>query len=167
MGPAIIYYLVLSVLVAGINLFWDSIFDFSSLMGSIFETTAARESNATTRIVEFLLTPLFALGALFLAAGVTHLMLKLFRDGEQGFQTTTRVFAYSYSPAVFAVVPVLGGIVGFVWMIGIAIIGLREAHETDGAKAAAAVLIPVFFLLFTLVLAFVAGVALGVLKMKL
>lgn len=162
--PALIYYLVLAVIVAGVNLFWKSLFNFVELTDFL---RPAVEDSARTNIVDFLLTPLFATIAIFLVTGVCHGLLALLRGAKHGFHTSLRVFAYSYSPAVLAVVPVIGPPVGFVWMVVLAVIGLREAHEADGAKAATAVLVPVFALIIFLVIAALAMVTLGILKTRI
>lgn len=162
--PALIYYLVLAVIVAGVNLFWKSLFNFIELTDFL---RPGIEDSARTNILDFLLTPLFATIAIFLVTGVCHGLLALMRGTKHGFQTSLRVFAYSYSPAVFAVVPIAGPPVGFVWMVVLAIIGLREAQETDGAKAATAVLVPVFALLIFLVVAALTMVTLGLLKTRI
>lgn len=163
-GSVLIYYMVLAVIVAGVNLFWGSLFDFIDLR-AILRPTAPQASGH--ELVEFLLTPIFAIIGLYLVSGVCHLLLMMMRGAQHSFETSSRVFAYSYSPSAFAIVPVVGAPVGFVWMIVLAIIGLREAHQTDGAKAAAAVLIPVFLLFCFLVVAVLVMVTLGLLETKL
>jgi hypothetical protein len=55
-------------------------------------------------------------------------MLLILRGATHGIGTTVRVFCYAYSPMIFGVVPVLGGLVGGIWMLVIAIIGLGAAH---------------------------------------
>lgn len=145
-GAALAYYLVVVVLVAGAALFWQSL---STVVGGTEGTALGDELGVTavSPLVEFFLTPVFLLGMLFVAAGVSHLLLSMFGGARHGFGTSVRVFCYAYSPAIFSAVPVLGSVVGSVWMVVLLIIGLREAHETDGWKAAAAVLLPVGLLL--------------------
>lgn len=141
---ALIYYLVIGVAVEGVQLFWATALpelstERHSVLGSM-ETTAA-----WSPVLEFLFSPLLLLLSLFIAAAVVHLLLRLFAGSVRGFGVTTRVFCYSYSPQVLAVVPFIGAIAGFAWMVVIAIIGLAAAHRTTTGRAAAAVLIPVAF----------------------
>jgi hypothetical protein len=139
LGAAVLYYLSIGIPVAGAQLFW------SMIRGTASESESATVLGATgawNPLLEFLFSPLLLLLSLVLASGVTHLMLKLFGGGGGRYGTTLRVFAYSYSPQLLGVIPVAGTIVGFIWMVVIAIAGLREAHGTTTARAVAAVLIP-------------------------
>lgn len=148
-GPAILYYLVLGILVAGVSLFWDMTGVFTRPAGD--EAVAAELGIGTLDpVIGFLLSPLLLLFGLVLSAGVSHVLLLMFGGARNGFGVTVRVFCYAYSPMVFGVVPLLGTLVGTIWMIVLSIIGLREAHATDGWKAALAVLLP-FVLLVGLV----------------
>jgi hypothetical protein len=55
------------------------------------------------------------------------------------------------------VVPVVGTVVGFVWMVIVAVIGLKEGHRTSMGRVLAAVLIPVVIaLIFVAIAAFIA-----------
>lgn len=151
-GPAILYYLVLGILVAGVSLFWDMTGVFTRPAGD--EAVAAELGIGTIEpVIGFLLSPLLLLFGLVLSAGVSHLLLLVFGAARNGFGVTLRVFCYAYSPMVFGVVPLLGAVIGTIWMIVLSIIGLREAHETDGWKAAMAVLLPFVLLVGLVVLA--------------
>lgn len=153
MGAAILYYMALGILLAGVALFWDVTGVFTPPAGD--EAVAGETAfGALNPIVSFLLSPLFLILGLFLAAGLTHVALRVVGGARYGFGTTVRVFCFSYSPMAFGIVPYLGHLVGWIWMLVLAIIGLREAHETDGWKAAVAVLLP--FFLFVGVLVFLA-----------
>jgi hypothetical protein len=139
-GPALLYFLIIGVISAGLSLFWSSIFDFASLVDYL--GADAPERGGLSAVIEFMLSPLIFLIILYLSAGVTHLILSVMDAADHGFNTTVRVFAYGFGPAVFGVVPVLGSVVGTVWTTVIDIIGLREAHKTTSGKAAAGVLLP-------------------------
>lgn len=161
-GAVLTYYLVLGVVVAGIELFWRSVLGFS-----LSERFMNEDGSRLNDIVQFLLSPLILILALYVVTGACHLLLLMLRGATHGFETSSRVFAFSYGPAIANVVPILGGLIGFVWMTVLAIIGLREAHQTEGSKAAAAVLIPLFLLLGLLVTAVLAAVMMGVLSTRL
>jgi hypothetical protein len=88
------------------------------------------------------LTPFTLIISLFLASGFLHLLLLMVRGAKAGFEATFRVAAYSMAPFVFLMIPACGMPVMWLWVITLAIIGLREAHETSGGKAAMAVLFP-------------------------
>ena len=69
------------------------------------------------------------------------------KGAKPGFEATFRVVAYGYSANIFMVIPFCGGILPLVWAVVLSIIGLREAHETTGGKAAFAVFLPADHLL--------------------
>jgi hypothetical protein len=154
---ALLYYVPLGIAVAGANLFW------SLLRGGVETEQDAvlgelDLGRAISPVLEFLFSPLILLLSLFLAAGVTHLLLRLFGGANRDYGFTTRVFAFAYSPQILGIVPVVGGVVGFVWMIVVAMIGLKEGHRTTMGRVAAAVLIPVTIALIALAIAaFVAA----------
>ncbi|MDX1673907.1 MAG: YIP1 family protein [Longimicrobiales bacterium] len=161
-GPALLYYLSIGILVAGATLFWDSLPFYAG--SAMSESWADLGYGTVSPLVRFLLAPAFLLAGLFLSSGVVHVLLLIFSGAEHGYGTTLRVFCYANSPTLFGIVPIVGTLVGAVWSLAISIIGLREAHETDGWKAALAVLIPVVgsMLLFA-ILAFAAIIATGTL----
>lgn len=135
--PAILYYLSIGVPVAGAQLFW------AMVLGTPGDGTASVIGGKPwAPLIDFLFSPILLLISLFLSAGVAHLLLKLFGGTSGGYSLTTRVFAFAYSPQILGMVPVLGSIAGFIWMVVIAIIGVREAHHTTTGRAAAAILIP-------------------------
>lgn len=138
LGAAILYYLSIGVPVAGAELFWRMV----GVGGLPDEAVEAGVLAAWSPLVDFLVSPVVLLLSLFLSAGVVHAMLRLFGGASGGFTLTARVFAFAYSPQVLGVVPVIGSIAGFVWMVVVAIVGVREAHHTSTGKAAAAILIP-------------------------
>ncbi|NIP81513.1 MAG: hypothetical protein GWM90_20780, partial [Gemmatimonadetes bacterium] len=63
-------------------------------------------------IVSFLLAPAILMGMLVVSAALVHMVLSLFDGTRHGFGTTIRVFCYAYSPAIFGVIPWIGGLVG-------------------------------------------------------
>jgi hypothetical protein len=88
-------------------------------------------------------SPFLIILGLFISSGVLHLFLLLVKGARAGFEATFRVAAYGYSANIFLVLPLCGGLIAAVWAIVLTIIGLREAHETTGGKAAFAVFLPV------------------------
>lgn len=161
LGSAILYYLLIGVAVAGAELFW-------SMVTAGVETrpmTAFGSTGAWSPLLGFFFSPVLLLVGLFMAAGVTHLILALFGGAHGGFGMTNRVFCYAYSPMILGVIPKVGSYAGTVWMVVIAIIGLREAHRTTTARAAAAVLIPFLVLIVLYALAELLIHAAGLLDM--
>ena len=164
LGPALVYLIGVTVLASGIQLFWDMLLLAVRPPG---EGTGALFAPASPlqALITFFLSPLIMLGALFVGAGIWHLLLRIFGGAKGGFGTTARVFAYAQGPQLFAIVPFLGTLIGAVWGLVIAVIGLREAHRTTTGKALAAVLIPLV-LLFGLFLVFALLFAAGALLLQ-
>jgi hypothetical protein len=91
------------------------------------------------------LIPVFVVLASFIGAAVTHGCLLLVGGATRGYETTFRVFSFSYgATTLLQVVPFCGGIVAGVWYLVAAIIGLSKAHEIPAWKAAAAIFLPIF-----------------------
>jgi hypothetical protein len=140
LGATVLYYLVIGVIAAAIQLFWNTLLPSEA---TLLQQVLGR-SVETRPLLDFLASPLYLLLSLYLAAGVTHLLVLLLVPGQRGFGTTLRVFCFAYSPALFAVVPYLGSVAAFIWMTAASIVGLRAAHRTTRGRAAAAVLVPLF-----------------------
>lgn len=157
-GAALLYYLGLGIVVAGATLFWRTLDFYAGRMAS--DSLAAELGiHALNPLVGFLLSPAILLASLALSAGIVHVLLLLFSGGDRGFGTTVRVFCYAYSPMLFAVVPLIGALIGSVWMVVLLVVGLREAHRADGWKPLLAVLLPFFVLVILVFLALVLLVA--------
>lgn len=141
-GHALLYYLPIGIVVAGANLFWT----FAGGGAGQEEEAVLGElpmAGAISPLLEFLFSPVMLLISIFLAAGVTHLLLRLVGGANRDYGFTTRVFAFAYSPQLLGVLPGPGAIIGFIWMVAVAVIGLKEGHHTTLFRAAVAVLIPV------------------------
>lgn len=166
-GAVLVYYLIIGVVGAGVQLFWHSVLGgFAAHLQDLIVRDRL-PSHASSGVIDFLLSPLLLLVTLYFISGVCHVFLLMMRGARHGFETTTRVFAFSYSPILFVIVPLIGNLVAVIWMIVVSVTGLREAHETTGAKAAAAVLVPAFLLLVLIVLAAMLALTMGLLNTKL
>lgn len=156
--PAIIYFLIVGVLAAGITLFWQSLWGLIIYGLGLNEAGAGDPTEIWWPLVQFLLSPLFLLLSLALATAVYHLFLLLFGGARRGVKTTLRVLSYTISPALFSIIPLVGSTIGGIWAIVVAIIGLREAHRTDGWRAVTAVLLPIALLF---ILGMIAALTIG------
>lgn len=162
LGAALLYYLAIGIAIAGVQLFW-------SMVGGAAEparevTVGSVDSAlALNPLVNFLVSPIFLLASLFLSAAVVHGMLKLLGAVSGDYLFTTRLFCFTYSPQIVAMVPGVGTIIGFIWMVAVAIAGVRAAHRTSTARAAIAVLVPVTIALIFVGLVFLAARAQGIL----
>lgn len=152
-GAAMIYYLALGILVAGTTLFWNSMDIMGRRAGA---ASVLPELGQISPLLQFLLAPALLLTVLFISAGVVHVILLILDGASHGFGTTVRVFCYAYSPALFGIIPVPGALIGSIWSVVLAIIGLREAHEAPAWKPVLAVLVPVVGAVILLVLSAMA-----------
>lgn len=157
-GAMLGYYLIIAVAAAGIQLFWQMLLP-PLPVGPFAEILRESRKNPLGDVMSFLFSPVLALVILYIIAGVGHVMLLIVGGEKHGFEATTRVVAFSHSPAVFTVLPYAGGLIAGVWAIVLAIIGLREAHETTTGKAATAVLLPFVLVMGLVVLMTIVAIA--------
>ena len=98
--------------------------------------------------------------AIFVGSAIIHLCLMLVGGNNQGYRTTFRVICYSYSAKLFNIVPFVGSVVGFIYMIVLFIIGVREGHGIGAGKAALAVLLPAIVMFGLVIIAVVLAIML-------
>ncbi len=80
---------------------------------------------------------------LLIGAAVVHVCLMMVGGARQNFETTLRVLAFAQgSTAWLNVIPCVGPLAIFVWVVVLEIVGLSRAHETTGGKAALALFLP-------------------------
>jgi len=111
-------------------------------------------------VASMFFTPIISVIALFVGAGILHLLVALIvKPANTGFEATFRVVSYSNVGQLVGWVPVLGPLVAAVSSIVLSVIGVREVHETTTGKAALVVLIPaaVGLMIALLLVALVVG----------
>lgn len=164
LGAALLYYLPIGIAVAGVQLFWSML---SGAGESAREITAGSVDSALAMspLVDFLLSPLYLLASLFLSAAFVHGLLKLLGGASRDYRYTVRLFCFTYSPQILAVVPVVGTFIGFAWMVVVAILGVRAGHRTSTGRAAVAVLVPVTIALVFVALVYLMARAQGILDL--
>ncbi len=113
-------------------------------------------------VASMFFTPIISAIALFVGAGILHLLVALIvKPANTGFEATFRVVSYANVAQLVGWVPVLGPLVAAVASIALSIIGVREVHETTTGRAVLVVLIPAAVgLLVALFLIVVVGAAL-------
>ena len=114
-------------------------------------------------VASMFFTPIISAIALFIGAGILHLLVVLVvKPANAGLEATFRVVSYSNVVQLVGWVPVLGPLVAAVGSIVLSVIGVREVHETTTGKAALVVLIPaaVGLLIALLLIALVVGAVL-------
>jgi hypothetical protein len=161
LGPPLIFALIGVLVGSAATIIYQ--FGFIGLGGSPFGY--ADPGGLAVLVV----MPIFAVIALFIAAGLYHVLLVALSGANYPFETTFRVVAYVAGAVyLFLLIPLCGGIIAGILSIVHSIIGLATAQETTTGKAAGAVLIPVvvccgFVLLFwaATIMAVIFGAAMG------
>jgi hypothetical protein len=93
-------------------------------------------------LAQVVLSPLLSLIGIYLAAGVIHLALMLFKGAPRGFEATLTVVAYASGLGILNGVPVCGSLVAQIWWVVAVIIGLDAAQRCGLGKSTVAVLAP-------------------------
>jgi hypothetical protein len=107
-----------------------------------FASTIEGLTSPTATAVQMLLAPLLSLVSIYLAAGVVHLVLMLFKGAGRGFDATLTVVAYASGLYLVMAVPQCGGLIAVVWYLAVLIIGIGEAQRCGPGKAALGVFAP-------------------------
>jgi len=140
-GPLVFYF--------GISLF---VFMISTLFSSVLPPKDLAPLGPGKML---LLSFLFLFVGIFLEAGVVHLFVKGF-GGKDGYRATLIVMAYASAVAPLSLIPYAGGLISSVWMIFIAVQGLKVIHKMSLGRAIAA------YLLFPVVIMVIIGIFVAV-----
>ncbi len=85
--------------------------------------------------------------SVFVIAGIAHLLVMLIVGAtNSGFGATFRVASYASVTSLVSWIPIIGGLLGL-YGIYLAVVGIREMHQTTTGKAAIVVLFPVILIL--------------------
>lgn len=156
LSDPVLYFLLVTVLGAFFSLWWEALgivprgWDGVPVLG-----LGARVEGAAAALVGFFISPFAALIGLALWTLVVHLFVVVLVPERRPLASTVRLLCYSAGPGILSVVPVLGSLVGAVWMTVLQIVGVREVHGATTGRAAAAVLVPLGILALLGVLLFV------------
>ena len=96
--------------------------------------------------------PLFGAMGLFVIAGLNHLGVLLVAGRGRRFEVTFRATAYGFAPLVVLIIPAVGNLIGFFWLIVIQVIAIGMGHRLSMGRATLAVLLPMFSALALLML---------------
>jgi len=151
----VLYYLIISVTSAFFGLVWASVSE------SLFPSMTFGSFEQVGPLVWFFFEPFAALIALGVGTLVLHALALILAADPRGMGATLRVFCYARGPSVFTIVPILGPLVGFVWSAVLLVVGVREAHQTTGGRAAVIVVTPILAVLVAFFLLVALLVALG------
>jgi hypothetical protein len=114
-------------------------------------------------IASIILAPIFTAIGLFIFSGILYLLVMLIVGSRNsGYEATFRVVAYSAVTSLVSWIPFIGWILSL-YGIYLAIVGIREMHNTTTGKAALVVLIPaaIVFLILILLAAVIGAFIFG------
>ena len=102
---------------------------------------------AGIQVVTQLISSVFGvlLGAtlgLIIGAAISHVCLMAVGGAKQSYETTLRVIGYAQGSTAWMNVIPGGGLVAFVWLFVLEIVGFSKAHDIDMGKSALAVFLP-------------------------
>lgn len=143
---------VFALIVSGVGILamgaWNLL--LTELFGSFLsQSRATPEERAMSRaflIAYMLLSPLIGAFSLLITTFLVHLSLKLLGSARHGFRVTLRAMCYSYAPEVVFIVPLCGSLVGGIWCLVLAVIGISTLQSTSMTNAVIALLLPVVML---------------------
>jgi hypothetical protein len=116
-------------------------YEVSAILGGIIAVAFGNQGFGGF-IVSIILAPIGTAIALFIGAGILHLLVMLIVGSRNGgFEATFRVGAYSSVVNLVSWIPFIGWIASL-YGVYLAIVGIREVHGTTTGKAALVVLIP-------------------------
>ena len=129
----LLYGVLIGTVTAVFSILWNMLFSGMALLGG----GGGEEFVVSTGmyVLFMFICPLFVVVGLFISSALYHVALLVLGDGQRGFSTTFRAIAYGYTPNLFAVVPICGGLIGGIWGVVLVIIGGKQGHDTDWWKA--------------------------------
>jgi hypothetical protein len=117
---------------------------YTAITGTPFPSSAATppEDSWMRSLLSVLLLPVVYPVGVFIGAAIVHGGLALFGGANRSFAVTVRALAYTASPQLLGIFPVVGPLIAGVWVLALEIVGIARVHNTSYGKSAAAVLAP-------------------------
>ncbi len=135
-------------------------YEVAAILGGLLSLVGVTGSQGIgSFLISIILAPIFAAIGLFIGAGILHLLVMLIvGSSNSGFEGTFRVSAYSSVTSLVSWIPIIG-LIASLYGIYLAIMGIREVHNTSTGRAAIVVLIPaaVVLLLVFVIIFLIAG----------
>lgn len=135
LGRPLIFYLLLGELAYMFMAVWDAAgldpFAFFSSPGQEAAGDVGFIAALSGHFVLMLIMPLLLCAAIYVNAGIVHLLLKIFRAGDSGFKATFRVCCYANATGLLYALPFVGIPLSFLWQITVIVAGLKAVHRTS------------------------------------
>lgn len=141
----LIFALVMGVLGGMFGLLYQ--FVMMDLLGRAVDVEAIGDFHVSMMIGSAIGLPIITIIVVFVLSAILHVCLMIVRGSRKGFEATFRVIAYAMSTQIFGIIPILGGLIGFIWALVIGIVGAREAHRISTGRATLAVFLPILVII--------------------
>ncbi len=146
-GSALAFGVICQTLAALFQFAYQSLFNIGFiglgwLTNSFQEQILSSGLSFVTGGIGIVFTPIGALVNLFLYTAIYHLFLWMLGGKQFGFNSTLKVVSYAQAPLILSIIPVMGGLLAFIWQYVICIIGIKETHQTTYPRAIMAVVLP-------------------------
>ncbi len=146
----LIYGLIAGIIGNGCAIFWFWLF-----MGQLIPMAGIPFHYSLSVLQIIVPLPFQQAIAILIGSAIIHLCLMIVGGNNNGYKTTFRAIAYSYSAYLFGIIPFIGLMIGGIYTFILTIIGVKEGHEISTGKAILAVLLPaivIFGLIFVAIL---------------
>jgi len=149
---SLIFGLLIGSIGAMFSLFWQLLF-IAKKIPSFLDLLQESPIGSVDLIIflSFLFVPIMVLAGILIYSLLLHIFLFIMGAGKRGLEKTFMVICYSQAPKILSLIPMLGGIAGFIWRLVIQIIGLKHVHETSYFRIIIAFMVPVFMLFISVV----------------
>ena len=146
-GQSIILFLIVSAIISALS------FGISMLFSGIFMYSALSMIGIGLSGGFYLIALVIGFGLSFIFAGISHLLVKLFK-GTGNYLDTYNVVIYSVIPAIIlGLVPLLG-FLSFIYSIVLMTFGFSAYHNISKGKAVASALLPILLLIILIICLF-------------
>lgn len=133
-----IFAMISGIIGCGAVLLWQWLF----LSGMVPPQIRSVTTYSLFLVFAIILIPFWVAFSIVVGSGVIHLCVMIVGGNRKGFEATFRVISYSHSATLFYIVPLIGTFVGGIYLMILAILGVREGHGISTGKAVLAVLLP-------------------------
>jgi hypothetical protein len=137
-----------------LEVFWQFLLfgEIGETLFPLVETLLGSDATILLFLGIMALCPLLILITILITSTILHVLLSIVRGGKGGFEATFRVVSFSQAAQLWGLIPIVGSLIGALWLIAVQMIGLREIHESSYSRVAMALIIPLALLLLLLVM---------------
>lgn len=159
----LIYGIILGWIGAVVGQLWSLVLPFSFLPFAGEDALPMLGGAGFVAVLVIVFAPILIAIGLFISTCIYHVSVLVVggRSTPGTFESTLRALAYAYSTQPLAFVPIVGGILAWIWALVLNVFGLSRMHGMSIGRAVLAVLLPIAVccILVILVISLTAGMA--------